>query len=85
MQNPPTSAEARSCSPCCRVRQNFYRRQIALGLDGAHPQIMAKARLAIRELLGQIRLEPGEDGSLWAAYEVHPAVLVRDAVSGYAG
>jgi hypothetical protein len=21
--NPPTSAEARSCSPCCRVRQNF--------------------------------------------------------------
>jgi hypothetical protein len=33
-------------------------RQIALGLDGAHPQIMLKARLAIRELLGQIRLEP---------------------------
>jgi hypothetical protein len=63
----------------------LYRRQIALGLDGAHPQIMAKARLAIRELLGQTRLEPGEDGSLWAAYEVHPAVLVRDAVTGYAG
>jgi hypothetical protein len=63
----------------------LYRRQIALGLDGVHPQIMAKARLAIRELLGPIRLEPGEDGSLWAAYEVHPAVLVRDAVSGYAG
>ena len=62
-----------------------YRRQIALGLDGAHPQIMLKARLAIRELLGQIRLEPGEDGSLWAANEVHPAVLVRDAVSGFAG
>ena len=37
----------------------LYRRQIALGLDGAHPQIRAKARLAIRELLGQIRLEPG--------------------------
>ena len=63
----------------------LYRRQIALGLDGAHPQIMQKARLAMRELLGQIRLEPGEDGSLWAAYEVHPAVLVRDAVTGFAG
>jgi hypothetical protein len=44
--------------------------QIALGLDGVHPQIMLKARLAVRELLGQIRLEPGADGSLWAAYEV---------------
>jgi hypothetical protein len=30
----------------------LYRRQIALGLDGAHPQIVQKARLAIRELLG---------------------------------
>jgi hypothetical protein len=29
--------------------------------------------LALRELLGQIRLEPGADGSLWAAYEVQPA------------
>jgi hypothetical protein len=63
----------------------LYRRQIALDLDGAHPQIMLKARLAIRELLGQIRLEPGENGSLWAAYEVHPGALVRNAVSGFAG
>jgi hypothetical protein len=28
---------------------------------------MPKARLALRELLGQIRLEPGDNGSLWAA------------------
>jgi site-specific DNA recombinase len=63
----------------------LYRRQITLGLDGAHPQIMLKARLAVRELLGQIRLEPGADGSLWADYEVQPAVLVRGAVSGFAG
>jgi hypothetical protein len=63
----------------------LYRRQIALGLDGAHPQITIKARLALRELLGQIRLEPGADGSLWAAYEIQPAVLVRGAVSGCAG
>ena len=41
----------------------LYRRQITLGLDRAHPQIMLKARLAVRELLGQIRLEPGADGS----------------------
>jgi hypothetical protein len=33
----------------------LYRGQIALGLDGAHPQIALKARLALRELLGQIR------------------------------
>ena len=46
----------------------LYRRQIALGLDGAPPQIMLKARLARPELLGQIRLEPGQDGSLWAAH-----------------
>jgi hypothetical protein len=63
----------------------LYRRQITLGLDRAHPQIMLKAQLAVRELLGQIRLEPGADGSLWADYEVQPAVLVRGAVSGYAG
>src|SRR5579864_4161896 len=30
----------------------LYRRQITLGLDGTHPQIMLKARLAVRELLG---------------------------------
>jgi molybdenum cofactor biosynthesis enzyme len=41
----------------------LYRRQIALGLDGAHSQIMLKARLAIRELLGQIRLEPVKTGA----------------------
>jgi hypothetical protein len=63
----------------------LYRRQVALGLDGAHPQITLEARLALRELLGQIRLGPGADGSLWAAYEVQPAVLVRGTVSGYAG
>ncbi len=49
------------------------------------PQVTLKARLALRELLWQIRLEPRADGSLWAAYEVQPAVLVRAAVSGYAG
>jgi len=63
----------------------LYRPQISLGLDGAHPQSALKARSALRELLGQIRLEPGADDSLWAAYEVQPAVLVRGAVSGYAG
>ncbi len=62
----------------------LYRCQIALGLDGAHPQIMAKARLAIRGLLGQIRLEPGEAG-VFGRLTKYPAVLVRNAVSGFAG
>jgi hypothetical protein len=46
---------------------------------------MLKTRLAVRELLGQIRLAPGVDASLWAACEVQSAVLLRDAVTGYAG
>lgn len=83
-RNPQTSAKAQSLTILPNAAE-FYRRQIAVGLDGAYPQVMAKARLAIRELLGQIRLKPGEDGSLLAAYEVHPAVLVRDAVTGLAG
>lgn len=63
----------------------LYRRQITLGLDGANPQVVAKARMTLRELLGKIRLEPEGNDSLWAAYSVQPAVLVRTAVSGYAG
>jgi hypothetical protein len=89
--NPPSSARPGNVGESAKLltilpnAAELYRRQIALGLDGAHPQITLKARLALRELLGQIRLEPGEDGSLWAAYEVQPAVLVQGAVSGYAG
>jgi len=81
-------AQARETTRLLTILPNaaeLYRRQIALGLDDAHPQAVLKARMALRELLGKIRLEPGENGSLWAAYEVQPAVLVRAAVTGYAG
>jgi len=63
----------------------LYRRQITLGLDGTRPHLRQKARLVLRELLGQIRLEPEAGGSLWAAYEIQPTVIVRAAVSGLAG
>jgi hypothetical protein len=42
----------------------LYRRQITLGLDGARPHLRQKARWVLRELPGQIRLEPEADGSL---------------------
>jgi hypothetical protein len=82
---PPESREAAKLLTILPNAAELYRRQIALGLDGAHPQVLLKARMALRDLLGKIRLEPDEDGGLWAAYEVQPAVLVRAAVSGSAG
>jgi site-specific DNA recombinase len=81
-------AESRETAKLLTILPNaaeLCRRQIALGLDGAHPQETSKARLVLRDLLGKIRLEPDEVGGLWAAYEVQPAMLVRAAVSGYAG
>jgi hypothetical protein len=44
--------------------------------DSGRPQISLKARLALRELLGQIRLESGTHVNRRAAHEVQPAVLV---------
>jgi hypothetical protein len=69
---PPNISESAKLLTILPNAAELYRRQIALGLDGAHPQIALKARLALRELLGQIRLEPGEGGSLWTAYEIQP-------------
>ena len=80
--------EAREANRILTVLPNaaeLYRKQIELGLDGAAAHLVQKARLVLRELLGIIRLEPDENGGLWAAYEVQPAVLMRAAVSGYAG
>jgi DNA invertase Pin-like site-specific DNA recombinase len=58
-----------------------YRRQITEGLDG-NPREALKARVILREMLGEIRLVPGADGALWAAYSMHPAALVRAAGTG---
>jgi len=63
----------------------LYRRQISLGLDRASPEVTLKARQALRELLGDLRLEPDGQGGLWAAYEVQLAVLIRGAVTSGAG
>ena len=55
----------------------LYREQIQLGLGG-DPRESLKARAILRDIFGgKIVLEPGEDGTLWANFEVHPAMLVR--------
>jgi hypothetical protein len=60
------------------------RKQIALGLDG-HPRPIEKARHVLRQAIGQIRLIPGENNTLWAEYSLEPAALIRTAVTGYRG
>lgn len=62
----------------------LYRQQIEQGLDG-DPQGASRARLILRDLLGEITLAPGEDGSLWASYAMQPAVLLRGAGTGGRG
>jgi hypothetical protein len=55
-----------------------YREQIDLGLGG-EPAAAAKARTILRDMLGEIMLSPGEDGSLWAEYGMQPAALLQGA------
>jgi hypothetical protein len=57
----------------------LYREQIDLGLGG-DPAAAAKARTILRDMLGEIMLSPGEDGSLWAEYGMQPAGLLQGAV-----
>ncbi len=57
----------------------LYCRQIDEG-SGGDLTAAAKARTILRELLGEILLSPGEDGSLWAEYGMHPATLLQGAV-----
>jgi hypothetical protein len=56
----------------------FYRDQIDRGLDG-DLVAAAKARTILREMLGEIMLSPGEDGSLWAECAMQPAALLQGA------
>jgi len=56
-----------------------YRQQIEWGLDN-DPRAAAKARVILRDLLGLIRMCPGQDGSLWAQYDTRPAALIKRAV-----
>jgi hypothetical protein len=71
--------------PGHRGGDQLRRRQITLGLDG-NPVESAKARLLLRSALGDIRLEAGDGGSLWASYELRPGELMRGgAVTGGRG
>jgi hypothetical protein len=54
----------------------LYRKQIEQGLDG-DTQAASRARVILRDLLGEITLSPGEDGSLWASYAMQPAALLK--------
>ena len=53
-----------------------HRGTAALMMRGVDPILI------LREMLGEIRLVPGADGALWAAYSMHPAALVRAAGTG---
>jgi site-specific DNA recombinase len=55
-----------------------YREQIGLGLGG-NPAAATKARTILRDMLGEIMLSPGKDGSLWAEYGMQPAALLQGA------
>jgi hypothetical protein len=55
-----------------------YREQIDQGLGG-DLIAAAKARTILRDMVGEIRLSPGENGSLWAEYAMQPAALLKAA------
>ncbi len=55
-----------------------YRKTVTDGLEGK-PDAMAKARLILRDLLGDVQLRPEANGSLWAEYQMRPAMLLRAA------
>ncbi len=62
----------------------LYREQIDQGLGG-DSAAAAKARTILRDMLGEIMLSPGEDGSLWAEYAMQPAALLIGAGTGGRG
>jgi hypothetical protein len=62
----------------------LYCEQIDLGLGGDR-EAAAKVRTILRDMLGEIMLSPGEDGSLWAEYAMQPAALLQGAGTGGRG
>jgi site-specific DNA recombinase len=62
----------------------LYCKQIDDGLDG-NPEAALKARVILREMLGEIRLQPATDGGLWAEYRMSPGILLKGAGSGGRG
>jgi hypothetical protein len=62
-----------------------FRREIERARRGESAAAL-KARVTLRKLLGDIRLEPGEEeGSLYATFEGHPAALIQAAVTSGRG
>ena len=81
----PAAKQSARILPMLTKAAALYRKQIEAGLDG-HAREALKARVILRELLGEIRLEPDANGSLWAVYGVQPAALVKRATgTGYRG
>lgn len=62
----------------------LYRKQIDDGLHG-NPEAALKARVILREMLGEIRLQPATDGGLWAEYRMSPGILLKGAGSAWSG
>jgi hypothetical protein len=62
---PPTMKDGARVFAAMPNAAERFRRQIAKGLDG-HPTEALEARTFLRSLLGDIWMEPVEDGSLWA-------------------
>ena len=50
----------------------------------SHSREASKARMLHREMLGKIRLAPGDDGSIWANYELNSTALLRQG-AGFGG
>ncbi len=57
---------------------DYYRDQIDRGL-GDDIVAAAEARAVLRDMLGEIMLSPGTDGSLWAEFSMQPAALLKGA------
>jgi hypothetical protein len=64
----------------------LYRDEVEGGLSGGDPESVAKARLALRELIGTVRLERGPGpGSLFAAFKMNRLALLGRRVNGSGG
>jgi hypothetical protein len=82
-RQPAAKASARILVMLTRAAE-IYRREIADGLAGNALAVL-KARLILRDILGTVRLDAGEGGTLFAEYRLNPAVLFKDAQSDVLG
>jgi site-specific DNA recombinase len=80
----PASKESAKLLTMLPKAAALYRQQIEDGLDG-DVRAVSNARVILREMLGPIRLRPGNDGGLWAEYGMNPAALLRSAGTGGRG